>query len=52
VPSAISATKRLIQSAPANSIEHQLDAERGAIIDCMDTKEFRAAIDQFLRKGK
>jgi enoyl-CoA hydratase/carnithine racemase len=51
-PSAIAATKRLIQRAPQNSIEHQLDAERDAIIDCMHTEEFRAAIDQFMQKGK
>lgn len=51
-PSAISATKRLIQRAPKNSIEHQLDAERDAIIDCMHTDEFRAAIGKFMQKGK
>ena len=51
-PAAISATKRLIQRAPTNSIEHQLDAERDAIIDGMHSDEFRAAIDRFTRKGK
>jgi enoyl-CoA hydratase/carnithine racemase len=51
-PSAISATKRLIQRAPKNSIEHQLDAERDAIIDGMHTDEFRAAIGKFMRKEK
>ena len=51
-PSAIAATKRLIQHAPKNSIEHQLDAERDAIIDCMHTEEFRAAIGKFMQKGK
>jgi enoyl-CoA hydratase/carnithine racemase len=51
-PSAIAATKRLIQRAPKNSIEHQLDAERDAIIDCMHTEEFRAAIGKFMQKGK
>ena len=51
-PSAIAATKRLILHAPKNSIEHQLDAERDAIIDCMHTEEFRAAIGKFMRKGK
>jgi enoyl-CoA hydratase/carnithine racemase len=50
-PSAISATKSLIQRAPKNSVEHQLDAERDAIIDCMHTDEFRAAIGKFLQKG-
>jgi enoyl-CoA hydratase/carnithine racemase len=51
-PSTIAATKRLMQRAPGNSIEHQLDAERDAIIDCMHTDEFRTAIDRFLRKAK
>ncbi|HET7885823.1 MAG TPA: enoyl-CoA hydratase-related protein [Bradyrhizobium sp.] len=50
--STIAATKRLMQLAAKNSIEHQLDAERDAIIACMHTDEFRAAIDKFLRKGK
>jgi enoyl-CoA hydratase/carnithine racemase len=50
--STIAATKRLMQLASRNSIEHQLDAERDAIIDCMHTDEFRAAINKFLRKGK
>jgi len=51
-PAAIAATKSLIQRAPKNSIEHQLDAERDAIIDCMHTDEFRAAIGKFMQKGK
>ena len=51
-PSTIGATKRLMQLATSNSIEHQLDAERDAIISCMQTDEFRTAIDGFLRKGK
>ena len=51
-PAAIAATKRLVQRAPNNSIEHQLDAERDAIVDCMHTDEFRAAIEKFLHKGK
>jgi enoyl-CoA hydratase/carnithine racemase len=51
-PATIAATKRLMQRASRNSIEHQLDAERDAIIDCMHTDEFRTAIDKFLRKGK
>jgi hypothetical protein len=41
-----------MQRASQNSIEHQLDAERDAIIDSMHTDEFRTAIDKFLRKGK
>jgi enoyl-CoA hydratase/carnithine racemase len=51
-PAAIAATKRLIQRAPTNSVDHQLEAERAAIIDGMHTDEFKAAIDQFMRKGK
>jgi enoyl-CoA hydratase/carnithine racemase len=50
--STIAATKRLMQQAPKNPIEYQLDAERDAIIDCMHTDEFRTAIGKFLRKGK
>ena len=51
-PAAIAATKMLIQRAPTNPIEQQLDAERDAIIDCMHTDEARVAIDRFTRKGK
>ena len=50
--STIAATKRLMQRAASNSIEHQLDAERDAIIDCMHTDEFRIAVDKFTRRGK
>lgn len=51
-PSAIAATKSLMQRASKNSIEQQLNAERDAIIDCMHSDEFRAAIAKFLRKEK
>jgi len=51
-PSAIAATKMLIHRAAASPIEQQLDAERDAIIDCMQTEEFRVAVDKFTRKGK
>jgi enoyl-CoA hydratase/carnithine racemase len=51
-PAAIAATKMLIQRATANPIEKQLDAERDAIIDCMHTGDFRAAVDRFMKKGK
>lgn len=51
-PAAIAATKMLIQRASANPIEHQLAAERDAIIDCMHTDKSRAAIERFTRKGK
>jgi enoyl-CoA hydratase/carnithine racemase len=51
-PSAIAATKALINRAPLTPIGPQLDAEREAIIGCMHTDEFRAAIGRFLGKGK
>ena len=51
-PAAIAATKMLVQRAPTNPIERQLEAERDAIIDCMHTDEARAAIEKFTRKGK
>src|SRR5579872_1630561 len=51
-PAAIAATKRLVQRAATSPIAQQLDAERDAIIDCMHTDDFRAAIERFLRKGK
>jgi enoyl-CoA hydratase/carnithine racemase len=49
---AIAATKLLIQRAPTNPVEQQLDAERDAIIDCMHTNDFRAAVEKFTKKGK
>jgi enoyl-CoA hydratase/carnithine racemase len=51
-PAAIAATKMLVQRAPTNPIERQLEAERDAIIDCMHTDQARAAIEKFTRKGK
>jgi enoyl-CoA hydratase/carnithine racemase len=51
-PAALAATKALIQRAPVTPIEQQLDAERDAIIDCMHTDEFRAAVKKFTSKGK
>ena len=51
-PSAIAATKALIHRAPVTPIQQQLDAERDAIIDCMHTDEFRAAVNKFTSKGK
>ena len=51
-PAAIGATKMLIQRAATSPIEQQLDAERDAIIGCMHTDDFRAAIEKFLTKGK
>jgi enoyl-CoA hydratase/carnithine racemase len=51
-PSAIAATKMLVQRAPSSPIEQQLDAERDAIIACMQASDFRIAIDKFMRKGK
>jgi enoyl-CoA hydratase/carnithine racemase len=51
-PSAIATTKALIHRAHVTPIEHQLDAERDAIIDCMHTDEFRVAVKKFTSKGK
>src|ERR1700761_54434 len=51
-PAALAATKALIQRAQVTPIEQQLDAERDAIIDCMHTDEFRAAVKKFTSKGK
>jgi enoyl-CoA hydratase/carnithine racemase len=51
-PSAIAATKMLINRASTTPIEQQLDAERDAIIDCMRTDGFRVAVDKFMNKGK
>ena len=50
--SAIAATKALIHRAATNPIDAQLDAEKDAIIDCMHTDDFRAAVKKFLDKGK
>jgi enoyl-CoA hydratase/carnithine racemase len=51
-PTALAATKALIHRAHVTPIEQQLDAERDAIIDCMHTDEFRAAVKKFTSKGK
>jgi enoyl-CoA hydratase/carnithine racemase len=51
-PAALAATKALIQRAHVTEIEQQLDAERDAIIDCMHTDEFGAAVKKFTSKGK
>jgi enoyl-CoA hydratase/carnithine racemase len=51
-PAALAATKALVYRAPTSPIEAQLDAERDAIIDCMHTDEFRAAVKKFTSKGK
>jgi enoyl-CoA hydratase/carnithine racemase len=51
-PAALAATKALVHRAPHTPIERQLDAERDAIIDCMHTDEFRAAVQKFISKGK
>ncbi len=48
----LAATKALIHRATVTPIEQQLDAERDAIIDCMHTDEFRAAVKRFTSKGK
>src|SRR5271163_2832170 len=51
-PAAIAATKALVHQAHVTPVERQLDAERDAIIGCMDTDEFRAAVKRFTSKGK
>jgi enoyl-CoA hydratase/carnithine racemase len=51
-PAGLAATKALIHRAHITPIEAQLDAERDAIIDCMHTDEFRAAVKKFTSKGK
>jgi enoyl-CoA hydratase/carnithine racemase len=51
-PAGLAATKTLIHCAPITPIEQQLDAERDAIIDCMHTDEFRAAVKKFTSKAK
>lgn len=51
-PAGLAATKALIQRAPANSVEQQLAAERDAIIGCMHTDEFTAAVKRFTSKSK
>jgi enoyl-CoA hydratase/carnithine racemase len=48
----LAATKALLHRAPVTPIEQQLDAERDAIIDCMHTDEFRAAVKKFTSKAK
>jgi len=42
----------LIHQAHNTPIEQQLDGERDAIIDCMQSDEFRAAVKKFTSKGK
>jgi enoyl-CoA hydratase/carnithine racemase len=51
-PAGLAATKALIHRAPVTPIEQQLDAERDAIIDCMHSDEFRAAVKKFTSKAK
>jgi enoyl-CoA hydratase/carnithine racemase len=51
-PVAIAATKALIHRAHTTPVEQQLEAEKDAIIDCMHTDEFRAAVNKFTSKGK
>ncbi len=51
-PAGLAATKALIHRSPTTPIEQQLDAERDAIIDCMNTEDFRLAVKKFLSKGK
>ncbi|WP_316233040.1 enoyl-CoA hydratase/isomerase family protein [Bradyrhizobium sp. SZCCHNPS2010] len=48
----LAATKALIRRAATSTVEQQLDAERDAIIACMHTDEFKAAVKRFTSKGK
>jgi enoyl-CoA hydratase/carnithine racemase len=52
MPAGLAATKALIYSAPINSVELQLNAERDAIIACMHSDEFRSAVRRFTSKEK
>ena len=52
MPAGIASTKALIHRAPTSTVEDQLAAERDAIINCMHTGEFRAAVKRFTSKGK
>jgi enoyl-CoA hydratase/carnithine racemase len=51
-PAALAATKALIHRAHVTPIEAQLDAEKDAIIGCMQSDEFRVAVKKFTSKGK
>ena len=51
-PAALAATKTLIHRAHITPIEAQLDAERDAIIGCMQSDEFRVAVKKFMSKTK
>ena len=52
MPAGLAATKALIHRSPTSSVEQQLDAERDAIIGCMQTDEFKTAVKKFTSKGK
>jgi enoyl-CoA hydratase/carnithine racemase len=52
MPAGLAATKALIHGAPTTSVQLQLDAERDAIIACMHSDEFRAAVKRFTSKNK
>ncbi|MFH0296200.1 enoyl-CoA hydratase-related protein [Bradyrhizobium sp. 31Argb] len=51
-PAGLAATKALIHRAPTTPIQAQLDAERDAIINCMQSDEFRIAVKKFTSKSK
>jgi enoyl-CoA hydratase/carnithine racemase len=51
-PAGLAATKALIYRSPTTPIEQQLEAERNAIINCMQTQEFRLAVKTFTSKEK
>jgi enoyl-CoA hydratase/carnithine racemase len=49
---AIGGTKALLYQAAVTPTKQQLDAEEAGIIGCMQTEEFRVAVQKFTRKGK
>jgi enoyl-CoA hydratase/carnithine racemase len=49
---AIGGTKALVYQAAVTPTKQQLDAEEAGIIGCMQTEEFRIAVQKFTRKGK
>jgi len=51
-PAAIAGTKSLVYQAAHTPTRQQLDAEEHAIIEAMQTDEFRAAVKKFMSKGK
>src|SRR3954452_4784647 len=51
-PAAIRGTKSLLYQAATTPTKQQLAAEEAGIIGCMQTEEFRVAVQKFTNKGK